>query len=198
MADIIILLIIAGAAVIGYRKGLIRSVFNLGDHFVSLAAAAFSYPMVSKKLSETQLYDKISEYVTQKVSAGGFINTEALPEFMRQTAQAGIDAAVENTASSVTDLIVTIISVIIVFVVVKFVLGIASKTLNSFAKLPVIKGFNKLGGFVFGILSGVIIVYVVLAVAAMFPQSQITDFIAQGSFAQSMYNNNLIMKCIFK
>ena len=198
MADIIILIIIAGAAVIGYRKGLIRSVFNLGYHFVSLAAAAFSYPMVSKKLSETQLYDKISEYVTQKVSAGGFINTEALPEFMRQTAQAGIDAAVENTASSVTDLIVTIISVIIVFVVVKFVLGIASKTLNSFAKLPVIKGFNKLGGFVFGILSGVIIVYVVLAVAAMFPQSQITDFIAQGSFAQSMYNNNLIMKCIFK
>ena len=123
---------------------------------------------------------------------------EALPDFMQQTAQAGINAAAENTAATVTNLIVTIVSIVIVFVVVKLALSIVSKAINSFAKLPVIKGFNKLGGFAFGILSGIVIVYVLLAVVAMFPQSQITGFIEQGTFAQSMYNNNIVMKCIFK
>jgi len=198
MADIIILVIIAGAAVIGYKKGLVHSVFNLGYHFVALIAAAVFYPMVSSWLTGTRLYSMIFDSITKRVASGGFINVEALPEFMRQTAQTGINAAAENTAATVTNLIVTIVSIVIVFVVVKFTLSIISKVINSFAKLPVIKGFNKLGGFMFGILSGIVIVYVVLAIAAMFPQSQITGFIEQGTFAQSMYNNNLVMKCIFK
>ncbi len=198
MADIIILVIIAGAAVIGYKKGLVHSVFNLGYHFVALIAAAIFYPMVSKWLVGTKLYNIIFESITQRVTEGGFINVEALPDFMQQTAQAGINAAAENTAATVTNLIVTIVSIVIVFVVVKLALSIVSKAINSFAKLPVIKGFNKLGGFAFGILSGIVIVYVLLAVVAMFPQSQITGFIEQGTFAQSMYNNNIVMKCIFK
>ncbi len=198
MADIIVLIIIAAAALIGYKKGFVKAVFNLGYHIVALIVAAVCYPFVTEALTKTRLYTIVYDAVFKKAAEGNFINIDALPEFLRSSAQEGVNAVAQNTATTVTDLIVTILSILIVFVAVKLILGVVSKVFDVFAKLPVIKSFNRLGGFVFGLLSGAIIVYVVMAVLTMLPESSLTQLITSGNIAGAMYNNNLVLQFIFR
>lgn len=198
MADIIILIIISAAALLGYKKGFAKAVFNLGYHIVALIVATVSYPMVTSALKGTKLYTIIFDAIFKKASEGNFINVEALPEFLRETAQSGVNAVAQNTATTITDLIVTILSIVIIFIAVKLLLGIIAKVLDLFAKLPVIKSFNKLGGFLFGALSGAIIVYIILAVLTMIPDSAVTKFVTESTVASAMYNNNIILQFVLR
>ncbi|MBO7208644.1 MAG: CvpA family protein [Clostridia bacterium] len=195
MADIIILLIIIVAAMTGYKKGLVHSVFNFGHHIISLVAAMLFYPVVTDWLATTSLQQKIYELVSGKM--GGGTDVSQLPSFMQEAVKSGTQAVTDATSTMVTQIFLTIIAVLIVFVGVKIILWVASFFVKSVTKLPVIKTFNKIGGFFFGVLSGVVITYVILAIVSMFPGSAVYNFVELGSLSKNMLDNNLILNLIF-
>lgn len=195
MADIIILLIVIGAAMLGYKKGLVHSVFNFGHHIVSLVAAILFYPVVTDWLATTSLQQKIYELVSGKM--GGGTDVSQLPSFMQEAVKSGTQAVTDATATMLTQVFLTIIAVLIVFVGVKIILWVASFFVKSVTKLPVIKTFNKIGGFFFGVLSGIVITYVILAIVSMFPGSAVYNYAQLGSLSKSMLDNNMILNLIF-
>ena len=71
---------------------------------------------------------------------------------------------------------------------------------SRIAKLPVIKQFDKLGGVIYGVLEGIIIIYLVLAIISFISPmigENIIAAIDESMVGSMLYNNNLLLKIIF-
>ena len=85
---------------------------------------------------------------------------------------------------------------IIVFIISKIVLLFFKFAGDFIAKLPLIKQFNSVGGFLYGLLKGFIIVYLLLALIAIISPivdiNRIVTMINNSIITNIMYNNNII------
>lgn len=71
---------------------------------------------------------------------------------------------------------------------------------SIFEKIPIIKQFNKVGGTIYGILEGFIVIYAVLAIinltAPIIENNQAVEQIQKSYISKTMYENNLLLKII--
>jgi uncharacterized membrane protein required for colicin V production len=109
----------------------------------------------------------------------------------------GVNSTTQTLAASLTEMAVKIICFVVVFILVRFGLKFAVKILDTIVKLPLLKQFNKLGGLAVGVLNGVVLCYIVLALASVFANDKIHQMIIQSQFAIRLYDNNLLLKLIF-
>ena len=195
--DLILVALMAAVIFNAVRRGFIVSVFRLLAAVVSVAAAAIFYKDLGLVFYDHFVYDKISGYLSGLIAraaenSDGTFDLHAffseLPENIRNITDVfgvNIDAlfaeflgAEHATEGDVLDLsgrmaenIARTVSNILAFAAIFFaaliVLNLLCLILDSFAKLPVLHGTNKLLGLLFGaaeaLLIGVIISYVIAA-----------------------------------
>ena len=89
-----------------------------------------------------------------------------------------------------------------VFIISKLTLIFINVFADLIGKLPIIKQFNKVGGTIYGVIQGILIVYIVFAVISLIaPMLNNTDFLEQinnSLIGNMVYNNNIILKLLFK
>ena len=198
MLDIAVIAIIILMAYHGSKTGLVRSVFNLGYFIIAALISAIAYPLVSTMLINTSLAGIIRDKVSKWLVLKGSGVTDSLPEFLSRGINKGVANASDALATSLTQTFLNLISVLIVFLIVRLGLKFAVKLLNIVTSMPVIKGLDKMGGTLIGVLNGFIIVYFLLGVAAFFVSSGITDLIKSSYLTNIMYHNNILLKLIFR
>lgn len=73
--------------------------------------------------------------------------------------------------------------------------------LETVAEIPIIKQFNEVGGIAYGILKGILIIYVILAlisiIVPMLQNNAILEIINNSILTKFLYNNNLILMILF-
>ncbi len=110
------------------------------------------------------------------------------------------DNAKVEFANKLSELIMKLFSLIIIFLVVKVTLLIATFIIDGIMKLPVLKQVNEVLGLTIGVILGFIEMYVVFAVITFI--SSIADIsfvvvaIKSSAFASIMFENNLIIKLL--
>lgn len=135
-----------------------------------------------------------------------------IPEFIR-------DALVENNydemhqslgagnfydyiAIYISRMIVNAIAFVITFIVVGLVFCIIYIILAIVVELPVISGFNRFGGIIFGILQSLIIVWLIFAAAALSSRSDFAVFINsqidESMFLTMLNDHNIFMTIMGK
>ena len=84
---------------------------------------------------------------------------------------------------------------IVLFIVVKIALRFITALADAIAKLPIINQLNKTGGIIYGILRGVLIVYVALFIlkipGQINPNHIVNTSINQSFMGKTMYENNI-------
>ena len=81
---------------------------------------------------------------------------------MSANSAAAKDELINSIAGGISGTISRVIALIVLFVVLSIALGVAAKLITAvFNAIPVTRGFNRIGGLVFGILRGLIIVFAV-------------------------------------
>ena len=112
------------------------------------------------------------------------------------------DIVVGAFAIRLADIILQAIVYIIMFVVIYVVLQIVVVATGVIAKLPVIHGANKLLGLVFGLVEGLLVVWILFtALTAFSGVDSIATALADINnhwFLQYLYQHNVIMKMIFR
>ena len=120
---------------------------------------------------------------------------------MAQSVNEAKEVAIENTAQSVTNLIVNAGVWIAVFIIARILLIFIRFITALIAKLPVIKQFDKLGGILYGILEAFVILYVLLAIisfiAPMINNAEFIDALNKSFIGSMLYNNNILLKILF-
>lgn len=85
---------------------------------------------------------------------------------------------------------------VILFVGSRIALRFVSAIANLVAKLPVINQFNKIGGALYGLLRGCLLIYAILMIISIFgtvnPKNSLHQNINESSLGKTMYENNVL------
>lgn len=207
--DIIIISILVLNIILGYRKGLIKVAFNLCAFFVAIIITWILYaPITNLVLNNTQIDDNIKNTIIEK----GFIKAEQqenednsvngyIQKYVTTPATDKANEAIESIATEVSQKVVAICVAIGLFILVRIGLLLLRFLSDIIANLPIIKQCNKLGGIVYGIIVGLFIIYILLAilffVMSINDSGMVAEMINSSIISKYLYSNNIILNIIF-
>lgn len=197
LIDIIIIALIALTTFIGYKKGLIKVAFNLISFILAILIAIVLYkPVSSFIINYTPIDDKIEETITNQIANSDNIEKES-HNFIENYYSDIKNASTSVIAKNISQMVINIACMIIVFIVSRIVLLFFKFSGDLIAKLPLIKQCNSVGGFLYGLLKGFIIVYILLSLIAiaspLVEMEQLMKMINSSIIGNIMYNNNIIL-----
>ena len=210
--DIVIVAIIALCLFLGYRRGLTGSLLKILSFVLAIVIAFILFKPVSNLVINHTKWDdslktSIEQFITEKTSTPEEksslpqVIVDYIDETMAQSVNEAKEVAIENTAQSVTNLIVNAGVWIAVFIIAGILLIFIKFITALIAKLPVIKQFDKLGGILYGILEAFVILYVLLAIisfiAPMINNAEFIDALNKSFIGSMLYNNNILLKILF-
>ncbi len=201
LADIIVLSVVVISVAVGYKRGLLKSLFSVISYVASIVLSFLFYPVLSELLMKTPLYTFLVEKIGENYLSGTAGSTAVSGgNFFAQYLSSGIESATNGIAGAVAQLIVNIIAFVLIVIICKIAIRLIGNTLNIFTKLPVIKQFNRLGGAVAGGLIGILILYIAFALMVAFAplgsDSKVMTEIENSHLASEMYNNNILLNLI--
>ena len=185
-ADIIVVLIIAFSAYIGYKKGFVRAISKLCCFIVAIIAAKLLHPRVTELVSNSVVGETIRKKVAESYS--GYVGGN-IPSFMQSIG--------DQTANGISELAVSVVSVIAIIIITYFVAKLAAASLNLFAKMPVVSLFNRVIGFAIGALAGLLIAYAVVSLVILADVQGVEKWMEGSVIAYKMYHENFILNLIF-
>lgn len=210
VVDLIILGIIALCVIIGYVRGLTGSLIGILSFVLSLVVAFVLFMPVSSFIVNGTNLDEDLEKSIREIIIKDDTNEEseempsAITDYINQKVEEAANQAKENIVNSTArDVSVTIIKAgtwIVLFIVSRILMIFLKFITSLIAKLPVIKQCDKLGGIIYGLVKGLIITYVALAIISFvtpLTEGTISESIKESRLGSQMYNNNLLLKIIF-
>ncbi|MEI6602465.1 MAG: CvpA family protein [Clostridia bacterium] len=189
-SDLLVIVVILIFALIGFKTGFVLTLYRLVSMLLSFWIALQLYPIVSKFLIGTPVFDwvkgailgpvneKLSGFKTLTLQKG--IEQLGLPSFMGDWVQgsqqggnsAKVVADIGNMiATALAELSMKILAVLLVFILAFFLLLIIKNLLKVLVKLPIIKQIDKIAGVIFGALTGMLVAYLLCAGIIIFGNS---------------------------
>lgn len=213
--DILALLIMLLSVYIGFKKGFLKTITGLASLVLSLILAITFYPLVSDFIMKTPVYNTVYESTTSVLAGENAENEEVtenetgklnLPKDLTRKIEKSVDDAKGEVTSTVAEttagIAVKIVSILLIFILARIAIAIISLLAQLIRKLPIIGGFDSLLGAVFGIIRGLLIVYVLLMcvtfIASMSPDNAIVKGVKESEVVKLMYNDNALLNIVYK
>ena len=164
IADIVIAAALVLAAVIGARKGLLKSLMGVVIVVVALIGASFVADALTPILEES-IHEKLNLQDTANAEAmlsafhfSGESLQQLVEEIMAQVAETG-QSLLSAVTDSVTHSIAYAAVYLVAFLALLLGLWLLSQPLHLAAKLPGLRTLNALGGGALGLLWGALLVF---------------------------------------
>ena len=197
LIDVILLLIIALTTFIGYKRGLIKIAFKFVGFILAIIISIVLYrPISNFVINYTTIDDNIEKTIENRLSSSSITKEET------DNIIANYYANVKNSSISIisegiSKTIINVGCMLLVFIISNIILLFFKFSGDLIAKLPLIKQCNSVGGFIYGLLEGFLLIYVFLAIVAILsPVIDINNFINiinSSIITNIMYNNNIIL-----
>lgn len=152
---------------------------------------------------DTQLIKQTTEYEEQEKSNLVSDVFSELPAVITQNfnIEEIKNNAKEEIAYQASELIMNLLSLIIIYVIVKITLLVAMIVLNGIMQIPVLKQLNEILGMAFGAIIGFTQVYIAFAVITFISSvcdiAVVIEMIKVSSFASVLFENNVIINLLF-
>ena len=192
--DLIIIAIIALSAFLGYRKGLVVLAIKLCAFIIAIAITFVIYkPIANVVINVTGIDETIENAILEK--AGGIMSEEnnETSTQMIENAKTGL---LPEVAREIAVNIVTGGVILILFIIIRIAIKFVTALANAVAKLPIIKQFNEMGGLLYGVLRGLLIIYIamlLIGVAGQInPENTLHQSLNSSYIGKVMYNNNIL------
>lgn len=209
IVDLVVIGIILLCIIIGYVRGLTGVLINILSFVLSIVIAFVLFvPISNLIIDKTSIDENLEQSIREMIIQDNETEDKKMPSAItdyigkqvEQAADNAKESIVNSTAREVSITIVKAGTWIILFIVARILLVCLRFITGLIAKLPVIKQFDKLGGIVYGVFEGLIIVYVMLAVISFISpmiNGNLTNTIEESYIGSKMYNNNLLLNIIF-
>ena len=214
--DLIVIGIIFLSTFLGYRKGLIGVAFKIASFIIAIIITLILFKPISNFIiNNTEFAQTIENTIVQKLSTAEIENGQIkqensnLPEVivnyinvgLQDTVNEAKDSIVKIVARNLAETIIDIIVIIGLFIITRLLLLFAKAILEAISEIPIIKQFNKAGGILYGILRGLLLIYLTLAIISlllpMLDKTAILNIINNSILTKILYNNNIILMIFF-
>lgn len=228
-SDLLVIAIIVFFGFIGIKNGFIYSIFKLVSFFVASILSVKFYPLLSNIIDKTFIFTNIKSGILknlllQKEAQSGIVNQGAqnaagavvdglkLPGFLKEAIKGqlakenvmnllDLSAIMDKISDIMTHIVIDILSLLLLYIAIRIGLIFLRFILQEIAKLPVFKQMDKLGGFAFGAVEGLLTVYIVFAFLMLFASTPafkgFFEAVETSAFAKFFYQNNLIVDWMF-
>lgn len=220
VADIIVIALLLISISHGYRRGLSLLIYQAVALILTIILViALCQPVTNWIVDNTELDEFFSTHIEtvldstfENMSDGELIETEEsnISESIAKKINTYITEAKENATNNITGYVASNLSHFVVSGLVVLGLAIIIRIASIFiriaisilASLPIIKTIDKSGGFVFGLIRGFAIVYLILAVISLvsplMADSTLTGMIKNSNLCANLYNNNILLNIFVK
>ena len=190
LIDIILIAIVLLSTFLGYKKGLVKLATKLFAGIIAIIVTIAIYKPVSGIIiNNTQIDEKIEQIIIE--------NTERFIEEKTQ-GQNAITNNIQNEvvpkqAKEISKSAVYAVTALVLFLFVKIALSIIVSIIGFITELPILKQFNEIGGIIYGILRGALIVCAVVLIMGVFtkvnPQNSLNKNIQTSILTKMIYEN---------
>ncbi|MGI6732363.1 MAG: CvpA family protein [Anaerovoracaceae bacterium] len=204
--DIIIVIILIYAIIQGFRNGFVRTLFYTVGWLVAVVLGFAWYPHVVDYLKEkTDFYHlvhgKVLDRFTESAgtATGSIIDSlpNVLQDLFAQAFENAGNAMASSFADSLSHLIFNLIGFLVVILVMKLALSIITSLFSKKSRGGIVGGIDGFLGLLAGGATGVIIVYISLALlvpfASLYGSTTIMNGLEDSIIGNYMYNNNLLL-----
>ena len=219
---LVALLIVVGLAILGYARGLITSVWHLAGAIIVIALTIMLAPTVAEILNNNEkihskVYEKVEQTINIQVPEGGFFDLDKvvddmnLPEGVAKMFKDSVSDYNDSLEAKEKDMVtsfyekatrsvITGISYIITLILVIILCAIGVWLLNKFFELPGLNAVNKVGGLIFGLLEGIVIVWAACGIITVFAATEfgstVIAQIQENPILHYFYDHNLVSTVI--
>lgn len=213
--DIALVLIVAVFVFIGYKKGIMKSLYGLislavagiGSYFAGKFLSNWIYDLffaksinesISNSVANTtesitvtteKVFTNLPDYVTNFLGIFGITETNI---FNTTQATQAIEAEIQNGVMSAVVSILGSIIIAISFILILILMKWLSGFILFIFEVPVIKQINSMFGLAFGLMEGMIICYIAVLACRLFLPTADQPVIDAG-----MINSSLIFSKIY-
>lgn len=219
--DIVIIAIMALSIFLGYRKGLVKIAVKLCAFLIAVIISIVFYKPVSNIIINNT---KLDEKIESKIIENGSIKIEDKEEVQEdmqgqdevennenflENVHGYVDEKITETqnelvkkaAKEISGRLINIIVIVGLFIITRLILVLLVLISDIITNIPIIKQFNKLGGILYGIIRGLLVIYIILAivflVASISGNSDIIETIESSIITKFMYESNILLNIIF-
>lgn len=214
---IIILAIFLLCAILGYKKGFLKTMFSLVSWIIVLVLCHFMTPIVTDLLIErtqidvivqTGIDNKLDEILEQKIEMSKIEDLEALLSPEMRNALLGEGGSLQDfiTDEMVLDTtfivqwIVGVIGFVFTLLFLRIVMFMIEKILGIISKLPLLGFADKILGLTCGVIKGLVWTWIVLTsisvVAFMNANATLASYISQSQFLLWLQEHNILLSII--
>ena len=197
VVDLIIVAIILLSTFLAYRKGLITLSIQLVAVVISILATLILYKPISNLIINVTSIDETIQNAILEEANDIMSNDENGSNQIVESIQNNM---LPETARTISINIIQGAVILILYVGIRIALRFVTALANLVAKLPILNQFNKLGGIIYGILRGLLIVYIALLLINLSgeiePENQVYTLV-EDSYLGKMMNENNVLDILF-
>jgi len=200
----------------GYRRGLIRTIYRIISLFIALVLARALYPHVARLLNQTAIFPTLQDNIARALNLEGTVNRHTaqrgeeiignlpLPEMFQSLlhynnrpdmfALLQVSTIEDYITSFFANMVVNGIAMLIVFVLVLLVLSFVGELLDVVSMLPIISSLNHAGGLAIGLVMGAAVAWIGLIAVMLFAAGvnpYIYNMLEESTIAQFMLERTL-------
>ena len=209
--DILLILVIALSAFIGYKKGFVKVIVKLGTFLIALVLAFLLQSSVAKFIGEdigfkntisTTVQNKLSDYAKSKEDdkKTDIKMLEKTIDEINTAAEEKKAEVIQKWANNIADFILKGLSFIIIFFTVAIVMGILSLILNTVVKLPVLNTLNGVLGLGSAVILMAFRIMILLTIIYFMSPLEIVEpvinYINTSCITKLLYENNIIVSIL--
>lgn len=208
--DVIVVAIIALNIYLCYKKGLVNLAVGLIAVVAAIILAVVFYKPVSNLIIEnTELDETIENAIIEKFSAevpeGAEVKYSSplsdLENYVTDTVNKTQNEIVYESAKTLAVKIINVGVMIGIFLIVRLALFVLTFVADAITSLPILKQLDDAGGILYGLVKGLLIVYVVLAIVffivSVTANSTISDAISSSYVTKFFYEHNVLLNILF-
>ncbi len=197
VVDIIIIAIILLSTFLAYKKGLITLAIQLVSVIIAIVLTLLLYKPVSNVIINVTGIDEMIQNAILEEANDIMTNNQ---ENANQVVESIQNNMLPETARTISINIIQGAVILILYVIIRIILRFVTALANLVAKLPILNQFNKLGGVIYGILRGLLIVYILLLLVNVSGEIDAKNKVyttVEESYIGKMMNENNVLSVLF-
>lgn len=205
--DVILIAIIALNIFIGYKKGLVKLAVGLIAVLASIIIAMLLYKPVSNVIIENTEIDEnikstiISNFTKDTESEVEDTSAEKTDDGFMKYIEKYVDDTVNKTKNEIVIEASEVISVKVInvcvfigiFIIARLLMILLTFIADIIMSLPILKQFNEIGGIIYGIVRGTLIVCICVLLIGVYtkmkPESTLNNNIQNSYLTKIIYEN---------
>ena len=221
IADIVLIALFVASVANGSKNGLVRVIFSFVCLIITFVALLiFSRPITSLIYEKTHIDESISNGINKAL--GGFFEDQIEKYGKIDTSKTNMSKPIANhinklilsqeetSAKKISKIIsdelsyyiLSAVVIILLFIAVRIATMFLNGILQFLTDLPIIKQFDELGGVLYGIIRGFLLIYLILAIISLLSPLLTNTFVIaainNSRICSKFYNKNVFLNLLIK